>query len=97
MAVPLLEPDLDTASTKGQGRWMTVIHNDDDIGMDEVIEVLMAATGCDVEEAYMEMWEAHTFGKAPCHFASQPECAEVAGVISGIGVTTEVLPEWEDA
>jgi ATP-dependent Clp protease adaptor protein ClpS len=56
----------------------------------------MRATGCGFDEAYMEMWEAHHFGKAPCHFASQPDCETVAETISSIGVETEVLPEWEE-
>lgn len=76
---------------------MTVIHNNEMNSIDEVVEILMLATGCDAQEAYLEMWEAHTFGKAPCHFAAQPECAEVATIIASIGVKAEVVPEWGDA
>jgi ATP-dependent Clp protease adaptor protein ClpS len=75
---------------------MVVIYNNDHTSMDDVVEVLMRATGCGFDEAYMEMWEAHHFGKAPCHFASQPDCETVATTISSIGVKTEVLPEWEE-
>ena len=64
--------------------------------MDEVVEVLMRATGCDAEEAAIEMWEAHTYGKAPVHFASREECEAAAGTIASIGVRTEVQPEWDD-
>lgn len=80
----------------GTGRWMVVIFNNDHTPMDDVIEVIMRATGCGLDEAYMEMWEAHTFGKAPCHFAAQSECQDVAATISAIGVETEVKPEWDD-
>ena len=75
---------------------MVVIFNNDTNSMDEVVEVLMRATGCDLDEAYIEMWEAHTYGKAPVHFASRSECEEAASIISSIGLKTEVAPEWED-
>ena len=80
----------------GRGRWMTVIFDNDHNSMDEVVEVLMRATGCDEEEAGIEMWEAHVYGKAPVHFAAREECQRAAGVIERIGVRTEVAPEWED-
>jgi ATP-dependent Clp protease adaptor protein ClpS len=75
---------------------MVVIYNNDSNSMDEVLLILMCATSCDAEEAYMEMWEAHTFGKAPVHFADEGECRYVASVIESIGVRTTVSPEWED-
>ena len=49
-----------------------------------------------VEEAEIETWEAHTYGKAPVHFSSKEECERAAGVIATIGVKTEVAPEWDD-
>lgn len=57
--------------------------------------MLMLATGCGFDEAYCEMWEAHTFGKAPVHFASENECRQAAETISSIGVKTEVRREWD--
>jgi ATP-dependent Clp protease adaptor protein ClpS len=75
---------------------MVVIYNNDTNSMDEVIEVLMRATRCDLDEAYIEMWEAHTYGKAPVHFAGRGECEEAAAIISSIGLQTEVTREWED-
>jgi len=75
---------------------MVVIYNNDHTSMDDVIEVLMRATGCDMQEAYIEMWEAHTFGKAPVHFAAKCECDDAATTISAVGVKTEVAPEWAD-
>lgn len=85
-----------TGTGTGGGRWMVVIHNNDSNSMDEVIDIVMSATGCDVQEAAIEVWEAHTYGKAPVHFASRTECEDAASVISSIGVKTEVTPEWED-
>lgn len=76
------------------GEWMVVIFNNDSNTMDEVMAALMRATGCTVEEAYIEMWEAHTYGKASVHFASKPECEVAADIIARIGVRTEVCREW---
>lgn len=94
-SVPLLEPDVDTGT--GAGRWAVVIFNNDTNSVDEVVEVLMRATGCDVQEAEIETWEAHTFGRAMVHFGSQSDCQAAAVVISAIGVKTEVIPEWNDS
>jgi ATP-dependent Clp protease adaptor protein ClpS len=75
---------------------MVVIFNNETNSIDEVIDVLMQATGCDAEEAAIETWEAHHYGKAPVHFASKGECDEAAETISRIGVKTEVAQEWSE-
>ena len=74
---------------------MVVVRNNDTNTFDEVIAVLMRATGCSLDEAHIEAWEAHTFGRANVHFASQSDCASVATVIRTIGVASDVVPEWE--
>jgi ATP-dependent Clp protease adapter protein ClpS len=95
MSSVVLDP-VASENESAQGRCMVVMFNNDDNTMDEVVEILMEATRCDVEEAAMEMWEAHTFGKAPVHFASKEECATVAEVISSIGIKVEVTLEWPE-
>jgi len=95
MSLPTLLPDATDTGT-GRGRWMVVIYNNDTNSVDEVIDILMRATGCDAQEAIIETWEAHHYGKAPVHFAAESACREVATVISTIGVKTEVAPEWAD-
>jgi ATP-dependent Clp protease adapter protein ClpS len=95
MSSVVLDP-VASENQSAQGRWMVVMFNNDDNTMDEVVEILMEATRCDVEEAAMEMWEAHTFGKAPVHFGSKEECAKVAEVISSIGIKVEVTLEWHE-
>jgi ATP-dependent Clp protease adapter protein ClpS len=75
---------------------MVVIFDNSFNTMDEVITVLMQATNCDFNEAYMEMWEAHHFGKASVHFGSKEVCDEVANVISEVGVETQVTQEWPE-
>lgn len=78
------------------GRWRVVLHNNDVTPFDEVITILMRATGCGAEEAYIETWEAHTYGRSDVHFAARDECQVVAAMIGTIGVRTEVRPEWEN-
>ncbi len=78
-------------------RWMAVIFNDDVISFTEVISALMLATHCQLEEAQMEAWEAHHYGKAPVHFASKSECEVVVRKLQTIGLKTEVVPEWAEA
>lgn len=92
MSQTTLDPILEGAGV-GTGRWMVVIYNNDSTSMDEVVDILIRATGCDLQEAMIEMWEAHTFGKAPVHFSSKSVCEEAAAIIQTV---TEVAPEWND-
>lgn len=94
MSQTLLQPEISDGSTGN--RWMAVIYDNDTTTRDEVFHALMWATGCDEEEAAIEMWEAEVYGKAPVHFASRSDCEKVAEVMKSIGVKTEVTPEWED-
>ncbi len=87
---------LETIEVTKSGRWMTLIYNNDHTPMDLVVLTIMVATKCDSKEAEIETWEAHHYGKAPIHFASEGECNEVAKVLQSIGVKTEVCLEWED-
>jgi ATP-dependent Clp protease adapter protein ClpS len=80
----------------GSGRWMVVIYNNETTSFEDVIAILMTATGCGSQEAYMETWEAHHYGKAPVHFSSQKECEVVAAMIASIGVRTQVRREWDE-
>lgn len=95
MSQTVLLPNLLDADTY-TGRWMVTIYNNETNSVDEVVAILMEATGCDVQEACIEMWEAHTFGKASVHFSAKDECERAANIIASIGVKTEVTREWED-
>ncbi len=95
MSETLLELQPSNPSTQ-LGRWMVVIFNNEYNSLDEVIEVLMMATGCNLDEAQIETWEAHHYGKAPVHFADRAECEDAAALISSIGVQTEVILEWPE-
>ena len=76
---------------------MTVIFNNDFTQVDDVVAVLIEATRCPIEEARIETWEAHHFGRAAVHFAAREECERAASIISRIGVRTEVSPEWSES
>jgi len=95
MSRTFLQPEIIESGT-GAGRWQVVIYDNDVTPYEEVIRILMSSTGCGLEEASMETWEAQTFGKSPVHFSSRDECEIVAVMISSIGVKTEVSREWLD-
>ena len=89
---PLVSPGI-LRDIQEAGEYVVVIHNNDANSFDQVIAVLMHATECDLQEASLETWEAHTFGSAKVHFAPQLECKHVARIIASIGVKTEVRKE----
>ena len=95
MSQSVVEPEIQDTHT-GTDRWMVVIYNNDTNSMDEVVDILIRATGCDEQEAEIETWEAHTYGKAPVHFAAKNECESAAQVISSVGIKAEVALEWND-
>lgn len=95
MSNPAILPELFQDDTVLTGRWKVIIYNNDSTSQEDVFEILMRATGCDAQEAEIEIWEAETYGKAPVHFATREECESAAWLISTIGVRTEVSPEWD--
>lgn len=95
MAKTLLEPSiLDALSEQSTDRWMITIYNNDHNTFDDVIYILIKATDCSAEEAYIETWETHHYGKANVHFGGESECARAAKIISAIGIQTKVCKEW---
>jgi ATP-dependent Clp protease adaptor protein ClpS len=89
---PLVSPGI-LRDIEEAGEYVVVIYNNDHNSFDQVIAVLMHATECDLHEASLETWEAHTFGRAKVHFAPQLECKHVARIISSVGIKTEVRKE----
>ena len=77
----------------GDGGWNVTVYNNDFNTYDEVTIILMAATGCSVEEATIETWEIDHLGRSTVHFGKSAECQSVAAVISTIGIRVEVLEE----
>ncbi len=95
--MPTIEtaPEVVEADAGYTGRYATVIFNNDTNSFDEVVLAIMRATGCSLQEAYMETWEADHYGKANIHFGTQVACCAVAAIVSQIGVRTLVQPEWD--
>jgi len=75
---------------------MTVIFDDDVTPVDLVLVTLVAATGCDMQEAAMEVWEAEAYGKAAVHFATEEECRQAAAIIARARIQVDVQPEWSE-
>ncbi len=86
--IPSFEPDL---TRTGFGGWIVIAFNNDHNTYDEVMLILMAATGCAPDEAYIETWEIDHLGKSVVHQGCESECQGVAAVITSIGLRTEVL------
>lgn len=77
----------------GGGGWKVTVFNNDHNTYEEVVNVLMDATGCDLDEAYIETWEVDHYGKSDVHFARQGECERIAQIIAKIGIEVEVRQE----
>lgn len=92
---PVLEPELDEKLEGGGAGWAVTVFNNDVNTYQEVIAILVLATQCTVEEAYIEAWEIDHFGQSMVHRAGEAECRHAAAVISTIGIRVEVTPEWE--
>ncbi len=87
---PEIRPD-DTSS--GRGGWIVTVYNNEYNTYDEVIMILMIATECTPDEAYIETWEIDKLGSSVVHISGEEECQRVAQVISTIGIRAEVSPE----
>ena len=88
--LPELTREAETSLDKG---WIVTVFNNDYNTYEEVIVILMIATGCSMEEAEMETWEIDHLGKSVVHHGAEEECRNVADVIATIGIRVEVTKE----
>ncbi len=86
-------PELEPIQTTDGKAWIVTVYNNDVNTYDEVIEVLMLATGCSQEEAAIEAWEIDHYGLCVVHRAGQTECETAAKIIAKIGIRVEASPE----
>ncbi len=87
-------PLVDHSTSEDQApKWLVTIYNNDHNTYDEVMTILMLATGCDSDEAYIEAWEVDHYGHCIVHRASEEECQGVAEVVATIGIKVEATPE----
>jgi ATP-dependent Clp protease adapter protein ClpS len=92
--LPGIEPELeDDIGVEGDGGWVVTVFDNDYNTWDEVVMILMRATGCGVEEADMETWEVHNLGKSVVHHGAKDECKRAAAIISSIGIRVTVTKE----
>ena len=90
--VALPERKTDDRSTKGEG-WIVTVFDNDYNSYEQVMQILMIATGCNSEEAYIEAWEIDHYGKCVVHKAGENECKRAAEVIGTIGIQVEATPD----
>lgn len=89
----LESPELQHTEETGFAHWIVTVYNNETNTYEEVITVLMLATGCNYDEAYMEAWEIDHLGKSVVHWADEEECTAVASVVRRIGIRVEVTEE----
>ena len=93
MSMPgIMDRPTDTPSEKTDSGWIVTVFNNDVNTYDEVMMILMAATGCSAQEAYIETWEIDHLGQAVVHQSTRDECKMAATIISEIGIEVEVSP-----
>ena len=78
---------------KGYGDWIVMVFDNDVNSVDEVVQILITATKCGVDEAVMETWEIHHLGKSVVHHGMESVCHEVGAIIASIGIKVEVRQE----
>jgi len=80
-------------ATGGGGTWIVTVFDNDYNSIEQVILILMKATGCCQYEAEIETWEIHNLGKSVVHHGPEEDCTSVAAVIAQIGIRVEVTSE----
>lgn len=87
---PRIDDNLGTAKDHG---WIVTVYNNDHNTFEEVIAILMIATGCKCEEAEMEAWEIDRLGRSVVHHGVESDCRRAAEIIGKIGIKVEVSQE----
>lgn len=87
---PLLDSHESSAKDAG---WIVTVFNNEQNTYEEVITILMIATACSEEEAYIETWEIDHLGKSVVHHAGEVECRRACEIIATIGISAEVTKE----
>lgn len=87
---PEVELPGDLVGTSG---YVVTVFDNDYNTYEQVMMILMAATGCTLREAEIETWEIDHLGRSVVHHASEKECKRVAEVISTIGIRVSVTEE----
>lgn len=92
--IGVVEPDLQQVESTTRGEtWIVTVFDNAVNTYEEVMTVLMLATGCTSDEAYIEAWEIDHFGFCVVHRSDESDCKGVADVVSVIGIKVEATPE----
>lgn len=83
----------DVGSTKGGGGWAVTVYDNDVNTVEQVMAILVEATGCDEQEAAIETWEIDRLGRSTVHHGGQETCERAAAVIRRIGIKVTVDEE----
>ncbi len=93
MSLPgVLDRPTEDGAEKFDFGWIVTVFDNDYNTYEEVMMILMAATGCGAQEAYIEAWEIDHLGKSTVHHSTETECRVAAAVIAEIGIQVEVVP-----
>ncbi|MCG9895107.1 MAG: ATP-dependent Clp protease adaptor ClpS [Fimbriimonadaceae bacterium] len=92
-AVAVAPERLSEDQTAKDSGWKVVVYNNETNSYEEVMTVLILATACSTEEAYIETWEIDHYGSCAVHRAAEDECRSVAEIIGTIGIAVAVEPE----
>ena len=86
-------PEIMQSQTGSGDNWIVTVYNNEYNTWDEVVNILMVATGCSEDEADMETWEVDNLGKSVVHHGAQDVCEAAAEIIAQIGIRVEVSEE----
>jgi len=84
---------LDNISEQSDRGWIVTVYNNDHNTYEEVIMILIVATGCNYEEAYLEAWEVDHLGRSVVHHGRECDCRRASEIIAKIGIKVEVNQE----
>lgn len=86
-------PEISEAHPGSGDRWIVTVFDNDTNTYEEVITILIIATNCTPDEAWIEAWEVDHLGHSVVHCGDEDDCITVAEIISTIGIRVEVTPE----
>ncbi len=90
----ILENPVEFDSSSGSGdHWIVTVFDNPKNTWDQVMNILIEATGCTFDEAHIETWEIDRLGKSVVHHGDQEECEQAARIIARIGIRVEVSSE----
>ncbi|MFQ3668753.1 MAG: ATP-dependent Clp protease adaptor ClpS, partial [Fimbriimonadaceae bacterium] len=89
----VVDPVVDDGATDAAGPWVVIVYDNDYNTYEEVIAILMKATACSAQEAFIEAWEIDHLGKSVVHHGDREECDRAAAIIAQIGIRVDVAQE----